>query len=59
MLVWVMRHGTGSGSVRSVWLGGGQMGMNVHVRLSVVHAAEGGRARIKAVGRCKGVLRIQ
>jgi hypothetical protein len=59
VLVRIVGHGAGSGRVWSVWLGRRQMGMDVHVRLSVVHAAERGRARIKAVGGCNGVLRIE
>jgi hypothetical protein len=59
VLVRIVGHGAGSGSLRRVWLGRRQMGMNVHVRLRVVHAAERGRAGIKAVGGSNGVLRIE
>lgn len=59
VLVWIVGHRAGGRSLWSVWLGRGQMGMNVHVRLSVVHAAERGRTGIKAVDRSNSVLRVQ
>lgn len=48
-MVGVMRHGASSSALRSVWLGRGQMGMDVHVWLSLIHAAESGQAGIIAL----------
>lgn len=45
-----MRHAPGSSCLRSVGLGGRQVGgMNIHVRWGVIHAAEGRRSRVVAV----------
>lgn len=52
LVVRIMRHGAGSGALRGVWLSGGHMGMvgmDIHVRRSLIHAAERGRAGIVAV----------
>lgn len=57
-MVGVMRHGASSSALRSVWLGGRQMGMDVHVWLGLIHAAEGSRAGIEAL-LGKIILRIQ
>lgn len=58
LVIRVVRHGASGCGLRSVWLSRGQMGMDVHVGLTLVHAAERGRAGIIAL-LGDAVLRIQ
>lgn len=57
-MVGVMRHGASSSTLRSVRLGRGQMRMDVHVWLGLIHAVERGRAGVIAL-LGDAILRIQ
>jgi len=48
-VVRIMRHGTGSGTLGSVWLSRRHMGRDIHVGLRLIHAAERGRTGIVAL----------
>lgn len=54
-----MRHGTGSGGLRGVWLSRREMRMHVHIGLGLIHAGESSGAVIVAVVGAEAIFRIQ